>query len=202
MAIRELDEQIRERLLNIFLTTPDERMFGDVLALVRERFESQYGFFGYINQIGDLVCPSMTREIFEACNVPGKDITFPQSVWGGLFGRVLKERIALFKNEAHHTPEGHLQLFRSLGAPILYRGDLIGEIVLANRNSDYGESDKLQLELICSFIAPILSARLQRDGERLKEIKSGSLAAGGRKNPDAARNERSIAIGNLAAKKG
>lgn len=47
MGMRELDEQIRERLLQLFLTTPDERMFGDVLDLVRERFESQYGFFGY-----------------------------------------------------------------------------------------------------------------------------------------------------------
>jgi len=154
---------LRERLLDIFLTTPDERMFAEVLDLVQEKFQSEFGYFGYIDSAGDLVCPSMTREIFARCDVIGKDIVFPRSVWGGLWGRILVEQVTLFKNAPHATPEGHLPLHRSLGTPILHRQKLIGQIMLANRDRDYGEHDALELEQIGNLISPVLAARLQRD---------------------------------------
>lgn len=163
MSGEVLDASFQNDLMGVFLYTPDERMFASVLDILRERFQSRFGYFGYINRSGDLVCPSMTREVFEKCNVAGKDIVFQRKNWGGLWGRILKEKVALYKNEPHHVPDGHLPLFRSLGAPILFRGELIGQIHLANRERDYDETDKQLLIEICNLIAPILGARLQRD---------------------------------------
>ncbi len=158
-------EPIRERVTNILLTTPEEGMYADVLDLLLQVFESEFGYFGYINQMGDLVCPSMTRNIFPQCQVADKDIVFPRAIWGGLWGRILKERVPLIKNAAHGVPMGHLPIHRSFGSPILFRGELIGQFHFANRAYDYEQGDLTLLEQLCSFVAPVLNARLRRDEE-------------------------------------
>lgn len=158
-------DALRERLTSILLTTPEEEMYADVLDLVRERFASTFGFFGYVSTSGDLVCPSMTRDIFPQCQVPDKSIVFPRAIWGGLWGRILIEQRSLLKNEAHAVPQGHLPIERSFGSPILYRGELIGSLHLANRNTDYQPEDVALLEEIAAFLAPVLNARLRRDEE-------------------------------------
>lgn len=156
---------LRDRLTEILLLRAEETMYADVLDLLREEFASEFGYFGYIDSKGDLVCPSMTRHIYPQCQVEGKDVVFPRAVWGGLWGRILTERVSLFKNDEHRVPHGHLPIQRSFGSPILYRGVLIGQIHLANRSDDYGAEDVGLLENVCGFLAPVLNARLRRDEE-------------------------------------
>jgi hypothetical protein len=158
-------EAIRERCTEIMLVTPEERMYADVLELLLGVFQSEFGYFGYINSAGDLVCPSMTRNIYPVCQVPDKDIVFPRAIWGGLWGRILLERRPLVKNDAHQVPQGHLPIGRSFGCPILYRGTLIGQFHFANRSTDYTDDDVALLEHTCEFIAPVLNARLRHDEE-------------------------------------
>ncbi|HEX4335250.1 MAG TPA: GAF domain-containing protein [Polyangiaceae bacterium] len=158
-------EPIREKLTEILLTTPEEEMYADVLDLLLGTFESEFGYFGYINEAGDLVCPSMTRNIFPQCMVEDKTNVFPKAIWGGLWGRILREERSLIKNEGHRVPAGHLPIERSFGSPISYRGKLIGQFHFANRGRDYGESDVQLLERIAGFVAPVLNARLRRDEE-------------------------------------
>lgn len=167
-------EHIRGRLTDILLITPEDDMYADVLDLLREVFDSEFGYFGYIDSAGDLVCPSMTREIFPKCQVPDKDVVFPRAIWGGLWGRILMEERSLIKNTAHRVPEGHLPIRNSFGSPILYRGQLIGQIHLANRDAGYDADDVELLEQVCSFLAPVLNARLVRDEEmrRRQQIES------------------------------
>ena len=158
-------DAIRERCTEIMLVTPEERMYADVLELLLGVFQSEFGYFGYINSAGDLVCPSMTRHIYPACQVPDKDTMFPRAIWGGLWGRILLERRSLIKNVSHQVPQGHLPIGRSFGSPILYRGTLIGQFHFANRPADYTEEDVALLERTCEFIAPVLNARLRHDEE-------------------------------------
>lgn len=159
-------DKIRERCTEIMLVTPEQRMYADVLDLMLSVFESEFGYFGYINAAGDLVCPSMTRQIFEACQVPEKDVVFPRAIWGGLWGRILVERRSLIKNDLHQVPQGHLPIQRSFGSPILYRGALIGQFHFANRATDYTDADVQLLERTCAFIAPVLDARLRHDEQQ------------------------------------
>ena len=159
-------DAIRERITEIMLITPEERMYADVLDLLLREFDSEFGYFGYINSAGDLVCPSMTRHIFPACQVPGKDVVFPRAIWGGLWGQILLERRALIKNAVHKVPLGHLPIARSFGAPILYRSTLIGQFHFANRATDYREADLALLVQTCEFIAPVLDARVRHDEQQ------------------------------------
>jgi len=164
-------EAVRERCGEIMLATPEERMYADVLDLLLAVFESEFGYFGYISSDADLVCPSMTRNIFPACQVPDKDLVFRRANWGGLWGRILTERRSLIKNELHHVPMGHLPIFRSFGTPIVYRGELIGQFHFANRATDYTDDDVRLLERTCEFIAPVLNARLRHDEEQHKRAR-------------------------------
>ena len=148
-------DAIRERCTEIMLVTPEERMYADVLELLLGVFQSEFGYFGYINSAGDLVCPSMTRHIYPACQVPDKDLMFPRAIWGGLWGRILLERRSLIKmGRAAKTFDAGL-----------YRGTLIGQFHFANRPADYTDDDVSLLERTCEFIAPVLNARLRHDEE-------------------------------------
>jgi GAF domain-containing protein len=158
-------EPMREKLTRIFLLTPEEDMYADVLDLLLGTFESEFGYFGYISREGHLVCPSMTRHIFPQCQVADKNIVFRREIWGGLWGRILLERKSLIKNQSHRVPEGHLPILRSFGSPILYRSELIGQFHFANRARDYEASDVELLEQISDFVAPVLNARLRHDEE-------------------------------------
>jgi hypothetical protein len=59
----------------------------------------------------------------------------------------------------------------------VYQGEVIGSIHVANREGDYGEEDRELMESICSIIAPVLNARLQRDREERERKRAEKLLA-------------------------
>ncbi|UCE20201.1 MAG: PAS domain S-box protein [Gemmatimonadota bacterium] len=170
-ALRESERElaIRNRIASVFLTIPDEEMYGNVLEVIVEAMESTYGVFGYIDEYGSLIIPSMTRDIWDQCQVLEKTIVFPRDKWGGIWGRALTQKRSLYANEGLNVPQGHVPIAKVLVVPIVYDKEIIGLLEVANRARDYGEKDKEFLEGIAGYMAPVLSARLQRDrqeGER------------------------------------
>ncbi|MBC8228587.1 PAS domain S-box protein [bacterium] len=155
---------IGNRIRDIFLTVPDDEMYGEVLQVVLEAMESKYGVFGYIDDDGDLVCPSITRDVWEQCNIPDKSIRFPRETWGDrIWGQAMIEKRSLYSNERMPVPDGHLPILRVLVVPVIHQGEVIGNFQIANKATDYDEKDKKLLEQIADHVAPILQARLQRD---------------------------------------
>lgn len=158
------------RVATIFLTSSEDTIFHDVLDQLLETFSCSYGYFGYINQEGDLVCPTMTREIWGKCKIKDKDIHFPPSSWGGLWGRSLTEKKALKANGALTTPQGHISLNNALAVPILNHGRLVGQFVLANKDGGFTETDLTLLESTAKQTAPILQSLLDRmEKDKLKK---------------------------------
>jgi two-component system cell cycle sensor histidine kinase/response regulator CckA len=163
MSQTQVELRIRNRIAEIFLTIPDEEMYGEVLQVILEAMESQYGIFGYINEHGTLIVPSLSRDIWEQCQVPNKTIEFPRNTWAGIWGRALKEKRSLYSNEGLCVPSGHVPISKVLVVPIIYRDEVIGILEVANKPHDYGKKDREFLETIAAHVAPILNARLQRD---------------------------------------
>jgi PAS domain S-box-containing protein len=157
--------EIRNRIDLIFLTRTDEQMYGDVLEVLMEVMESRYGVFGYIDETGAYVCPSMTRAIWSECQMAQKTIYFPRESWGedALWAKSLIQKGPLFMNRPGKVPEGHVDIQRALTVPIVHQGDLIGLFILANKAADYTEEDVRKVEAIASYIAPVLDARLRKD---------------------------------------
>lgn len=155
---------IRNRIADIFLTVPDDDMYTEVLKVMLEVMQSPYGVFGYIDEAGALVVPSMTRHIWDKCEVPDKTFTFPRDKWGdSSWPRAIREKKANYTNkESVKTPEGHIGIRRHISLPILFRDEVIGLLQVANKETDYKEADFHSLETISGIIAPVLDARLKR----------------------------------------
>jgi len=165
-AIRksEREASIMKRIGEIFLTTSDEKTYGDVLDTILETMGSRFGTFAYIDENGNRVVPSMTRGIWHQCKIRGKDIVFPRDTWGdNLWARCLIHKTAFSSNGPFRVPEGHIPITRALAVPIIHDGKAIGNFMVANKLTDYEETDEELLKKIAAHTAPILHARLERD---------------------------------------
>ncbi len=161
----ERELQIRNQINSIFLTCADEEMYAKVLTLVLETLESKYGTFGYFDDRGRFVVPAMTRDIYwERCNVPEKNIIFERGRFSGIWGRAVKQRKTLYSNGGpFNTPAGHIPIENTMVTPVVYKDEIISAIHVANKPGGYDEKDKVLLEMMADYIAPVLYARLDRD---------------------------------------
>jgi GAF domain-containing protein len=166
----EKELSYRNRIATVFLSIPDDDMYVEVLNVLLEAMESEYGVFGYIDEEGALVVPSMTRHIWDKCLVPDKNIVFPRDRWGhSTWPRAIREKRIIYSNEpSTNIPEGHIAISRHISLPIIHQGEAIGLIQVANKRTDYDEKDIQLLETFGGAIAPVLNARLQRDGQEKK----------------------------------
>jgi len=118
-AQRRLD--LKNQIANIFLTVPDDEMYGEVLQVVLDAMESKHGVFGYVREDGAVVVPSLTRDIWDKCQILGKDIVFPRETWGGIWGRALVKKKTFYSNKDFRVPKGHIPVHRAMATPIIYR---------------------------------------------------------------------------------
>ncbi|HEY0089430.1 MAG TPA: ATP-binding protein, partial [Candidatus Lokiarchaeia archaeon] len=161
---------IQNQISNVFLTMSDENMYNEILKIILREMKCKYGVFGYIDEKGALVVPSMSRHIWSQCQVPAKTFLFPKETWkDSIWPRAIRQKKLLYSNEPSAlTPEGHIKIVRNISAPIMHRGEVIGLIQVANKDVDYNEKDINKLQNIVNQIAPILNARLQRDFQENK----------------------------------
>ncbi|MFZ3210107.1 MAG: PAS domain-containing protein [Terriglobales bacterium] len=160
---------LKNRIAKIFLTKSNEEMFAAILELVRRFFKSPGGFFGYVDDDGVLVCLSAISDLGQDGQMADKSIRFPRETWSGQWRHSLIEKKSFCSNEPSQPPEGDSPLRRSVAAPILYGGEPIGLLQVANHATDYTEEDRQVLERISAYLAPLLYARLQRD--RLERVR-------------------------------
>ena len=173
---KQTDEKLRmqARIAGVFLTAPDDEMFNEVLLAVLDVMESPLGVFGYLDDEGALVVPTMTRQVWDKCRIEGKSTRFPRETWGdSSWPRAIREKRANFTNElSRKVPEGHVPAERHVTVPIVFQGESIGVLQVANKPTDYTEADVRALGSIAEQVAPLLAARLgrQRAQDELRRL--------------------------------
>ncbi len=162
----EWRKTILNRITTIFLTIPDDKMYGEVLEVILQVLKSELGVFGFIADNGDLVIPSLTKGVWKECQVSDKSTIFPCSSWGdSLWGKAIRDRKAFRSDGPFRTPKGHLPIRSFLTVPIVFGDETIALLSVANGERSYTAEDEDLLEGIARSISPILNARLQRDRE-------------------------------------
>ncbi|KKN51136.1 hypothetical protein LCGC14_0625560, partial [marine sediment metagenome] len=169
----EYELKLKNEISHIFLTSSDDKLYGEVLSVLLKALQSKFGTFGYFDEQENLVQPSLTREIWDQCEMDQKDIIFPKNVWfKGIWGRVVRENKSILVNNQFKVPEGHVQVENFLGSPISFHNNVIGVVSLANKNADYTTNDITMLESMVEYISPILYARRERDKLEKKQKES------------------------------
>jgi diguanylate cyclase (GGDEF)-like protein len=161
-------------LSEMLLGTHSIEYFSNVLLeKARSLTGSRFGFVGYVDkQTGDFVAVSITRDVYEKCQVSGKELVFHKP--GGLLGWSLKTKGAVLTNSpatdqrAGGIPKGHLPINRFISAPAMIEGELIGQLALANSDRDYTEYDLKVVEHLASLYA--LADQQQKAEERITRL--------------------------------
>lgn len=166
---RNRELELRSRIAQVLLGSDEEQVYHDLLNVLLELFDSPYGVFGYIDDNGAFVVPSMTRHIWSECQVADKRFVFPRDTWGdSTWPTAIRERRLIYSNAPSTvTPQGHIRITRHISSPIIFDGDVIGLFQVANRGTDYGKHDLELCDIVSDALAPVLSARLERDREEL-----------------------------------
>lgn len=146
-------------LASLLLDAPDvEDIAGLALDAAKRLTGSVFGFCGVIDgQSGHLVCHTMTRDVWDACNVPDKAIVFKE--YAGLWGWALKHKTPLMTNDpaadprSTGVPEGHIPIENFLAHPALAGGRLVGQIALANAPGGYGEREMRLIARLSTLFA-------------------------------------------------
>jgi PAS domain S-box-containing protein len=142
-----------------------------VLENAKRLTDSKFGYVGYIDpDTASLVCPTLTRDIWDKCRVPDKNIVFEK--FSGLFGWVLENREPLLTNtpaddpRSSGTPQGHIPIHRFLSVPALIGETLGGQLAVANADRNYTERDLEVLERLADLYAMSIERERAEDALR------------------------------------
>lgn len=154
----------------LITTTSLDKISYLILERARRLTSSAFGYAAYIDaQTGHLVSPTLTRDIWDACQVPDKSIVFAQ--FKGLWGWSLNNHQPLLTNDSANdprstgTPTGHLPIERFLAVPAMLGSELVGQIALANADRDYTPRDQALVERLAALYA--LAVQRQRSEQAL-----------------------------------
>jgi signal transduction histidine kinase/CheY-like chemotaxis protein len=134
-----------------------------VLAAIARMFQSQYGFYGFVNADESIMTiHSWSGEAMRDCSMVDKPQQFPVCQ-AGVWGEAIRRREPLILNDYSAThegkkglPDGHVLLTNLLVVPSFSRGRIVAVAAVANRARDYGQEDVDQLTLFLASAQAIV----------------------------------------------
>ncbi|MFZ3048748.1 MAG: PAS domain S-box protein [Desulfatirhabdiaceae bacterium] len=152
---------------------------GEAIKLTQSRFG--YIYF-YKEDKQEFILSTWSKEVMQACT-----IARPQTVYEldktGVWGEAVRQRKPIVLNDymAPHPmkkgyPEGHTPLFRFLTVPVFSSGKIVAVIGVANKDTNYGETDVLQLTLLMDGVWKVVEHREAEVALRDREEQYRSLA--------------------------
>lgn len=145
-------------------------MFDNALKLIVETFKSSHGLFALADMKGDLVVEALHGTVLDECTVNDVNkVRFPKDQWAGIWGHAINSKTITFNNEGpFNIPKGHVKINNVMVAPILYQGELIGNIVIGGRDQDYTKEESDLMKALCIHLSPIIKAKVDFDREKAK----------------------------------
>ena len=135
--------------------------------------DSRIGYiYRYHEDRQEFVLNSWSREVMRECSIVDPETCYELDKTG-LWGEAVRQRRPILVNDftaAHPLkkgyPDGHAKLFKYLTVPVFSRGQIVGVIGVANKESDYDETDILQLALLMEAVWKVVERREAEDKER------------------------------------
>ncbi|MCS6865257.1 MAG: PAS domain S-box protein [Gemmataceae bacterium] len=175
---------------DFLLEAPPQNVFQEMLAVLLQCTQSEYGFLGEVHRdasgqpylhtqaISDIAWDEATRQLYAEKARSGMIFTNLNT----LFGHVLTTGQPLISNDPENDPRsyglppGHPPLYAFLGVP-LYRGhELVGMVGVANRPGGYSEAVLETIQPLISTCSSLIYAhQLQQQRRAMEESLRASL---------------------------
>jgi PAS domain S-box-containing protein len=166
---------VKNKIANLFLTTNTEVLFIKVLMAILDELDSSSGFIGYLDEEGGLQCAASHGSLSNTKILPEVNNSLPPGSWDGPLLNALHTRKTELFNSSNHFIEEKPKLKNVISVPIFtIENQLLGLLVVANKNNNFIQMDITFLEDLCSYISPILTARLNEERVKIQQDKTNA----------------------------
>ena len=134
---------------------------------------SKIGYlYRYYEDRQEFVLNSWSREVMRECAIRDPQTCYELNKTG-IWGEAVRQRQPILVNDftADHPlkkgyPEGHANLLKYLTVPVFSGSQIVGVVGVANKETDYHETDILQLTLLMEAVWKVVEQRQAQDRER------------------------------------
>ncbi|MDD3323201.1 MAG: PAS domain S-box protein [Paludibacter sp.] len=181
---RKLGENRLESLLRInqFKFENTQELLDYTLTEVITLTESQFGYIYYYNdQTKEFTLNSWSNEVMNNCSVAN-----PQTLYHlektGIWGEAVRQAKPIIVNDfqAPHPlmkglPEGHARLHKFLSIPVFNNGHIVAVVGVANKKTDYNQTDIVQLNLMMDAVWQLTEKKRAEDELMVSEKQNSSI---------------------------
>lgn len=182
-ASRNNEARLR-RLVDILQHPSDtiQEFLDYALKQAIELTESRIGYiYHYSEATGEFVLNTWSEEVMAACQVE-KQETIYQLDKTGIWGEAVRQRRPIVINDFQKEnplkkgcPNGHVAMTKFLTIPVVKDKQIVGVVGLANKATDYDETDILNIRLLMEAVWTVTESKkvaeaLRSSEEKLKTI--------------------------------
>jgi two-component system, sensor histidine kinase and response regulator len=172
-----LQNESRLRRLVDILQHPSETIQGFLDYALEQAIQLTGSKIGYIYHYHEdrkeFVLNTWSKEVMAECAVANPQTCY-ELAKTGIWGEAVRQRRPIVVNDfrAAHSlkkgyPEGHVQLVKFITVPIFRNDSIVGVVGLANKETDYEETDLIQASLLMETIWKVTERK--RAEEALRE---------------------------------
>lgn len=132
--------------------------------------KSEYSLIGLMNEEETvLTIHTWSDNVLTQCRMTDKPVLFPTTstnIWGEMVKSRSPVLINEYQHEDHHShglPQGHLQISRFLGVPIIKNDAVVAIFAVANKPDPYQDDDLQALTLLGNETLDILSQKADKE---------------------------------------
>lgn len=133
----------------------EKKLLDFALEASLKATQSRISFVGLLDDDeSGMFIHAWSREVLESCGVQDEPLHF-SIVQSGLWGECVRQRRPFFFNDytvdhpsRRGCPAGHVPIIRMLAVPVFYKERIVAVVTVANKESDYTESDSQALTVL------------------------------------------------------
>lgn len=189
LKLTQLNEARLQSLLNInqFQTESIQTLLDKALDEIVKLTQSKIGYiYYYQTDKKQFILNSWSKEVMSQCKV-----NQPETIYDldktGIWGEVVRQSTPIMVNHFESPnplkkgyPEGHVAIKKFLSIPVFYKGSIVAVAGVANKETDYTQSDINQLTIMMDSVWKTTKQKetdllLVENEEKYKAIMNQSL---------------------------